>query len=84
MKRTNLLVLICIITVFFIIFTQAICEDNDFAYDMSCDINGLLYYGLFAGILLCVGVLFECDGTAVYSASPIMTYLERHEKSPPL
>jgi hypothetical protein len=84
MKKSNFLILICIIAVPFVIFSKAICEDEDSIFDVLCDINGSLRYEqLFVSILSYVGIFYGYRDIALSSPS-IMKYLERHEKSPPL
>jgi hypothetical protein len=86
MKKSDFLslILICVIAVPLIIFTRAICEDEDYAFDMLCNAaDSFRYQELFADILSYVGVFYEHQDDTV-SPQPIMAYLERHEKSPPL
>ena len=86
MKKANFLslILICVIAASLIIFTKAICEDEDSAFDMLCNTNGSFWYEeLFASILSYAGIFYEHHDDAI-SPKSIMAYLERHEKSPPV
>jgi hypothetical protein len=86
MKKPNFLslILICVIAAPLIIFTKAICEDEDSAFDMLCNsADSFRYEELFANILSNPGIFYEHHDTAV-SPRSIMAYLERQEKSPPI
>lgn len=77
------LILICVIIASVIIFTKAVCEDEDFGFDALCNINdSFRYKELFADILSCSGIFYGHHDIAI-SHKSIMAYLERHEKSPP-
>jgi hypothetical protein len=85
MKKSNLLslILICVIAASLIIFTKAICDDEDFAFDMLCSTNDSFRYDeIFANILSYAGIFYGHRDITI-SPIPIMAYLERHEKSPP-
>jgi hypothetical protein len=77
------LILICVIAASLVIFTRAICDDDDSAFDMLCNTNeSFRYEEIFASILSHAGIFYEhCD--IAISPKSIMSYLERHEKSPP-
>jgi len=85
MKKSNFLslILISILIVSVLAFSKAICVDEDAGSDILCDINGYFRYKeLFASIL--TNPEFFCGhGDCVISNKPIMTFLERQEKSPP-
>jgi hypothetical protein len=86
MKKSNFLslILICVIVASLIIFTKAICEDEDSALDILCNTNdSFRYEELFASILSYSGIFYEYHDIAI-SPKSIMAYLERHEKSPPV
>ena len=85
MKKSNFLnlIIICVIVVSFIIFTKAICEDQDSGFDNLCNANDFIRYEeLFDSILSYSGILCEHHDIAI-SPESIMAYLERYEKSPP-
>jgi len=85
MKKSNFLnlLLICVIIISIIIFTKAICEDEDSGFDSLCNANDFIRYAeLFAGILSCSGILYEHQDFGI-SPESIMAYLARYEKSPP-
>lgn len=78
------LVLVCVIAVSSIIFTKALCEDDDPIFDMLCNSNdSFLYDELLANALSQTGLLCEQRNDAL-SLQPIILYLERQEKSPPV
>jgi len=86
MKKSNFLslILICVIVASLIIYTKAICEDEDFAFDVLYKTNDSFRFDeFFASILSCSGILYEYRAIAIAPVS-IMAYLERHEKSPPV
>ena len=85
MKKSRFLnlILICILVASVIVFTKAICEDEDSVSDILCDANDYFHYReLFAGILVNFGFFYEYQARVVLHKS-IMAYLERQEKSPP-
>ena len=85
MKRSDFLrfVLICGIVAAVIIFTKAICEDEDSTCDILCNTNdSFRYEELFASLLSPTGICDEHRDDA-FSRTSITAYLERHEKSPP-
>ena len=86
MKKTSLLnlVFICAIAATLFIFTKAIYDDEDSAFDMLCSlVNPFRYVELFSGILRPTGIFYAHHQSAV-SPRSIMAFLERHEKSPPV
>ena len=86
MKRTNFLssVLVCLIAISLVVFSKVICEDEDYTLDMLCNTNGSFYYDeLLVDILSRAGIFYEQKDSS-FSPAPIMAFLERQEKSPPL
>ncbi len=79
------LILICVVMVVpIIIVTRVVCEDEDSALDILCNINdSFVYEKIFASIFSCSGTLYEHRDIMI-SPRSIMAYLERHEKSPPV
>ncbi len=66
-----------------LILAMAVCDDDSNNPDMPSLANGLSRYdGLFAQILFQKGVFHECCQDVI-PAQPIISYLARHEKSPP-
>ncbi len=85
MKKLNLLscILVLILIASVVVFTKAICEDEDSVSDILCDASDYLRYKeLFANILANPGFFYEYPD-CVISHKSIMAYLERQEKSPP-
>ena len=86
MKKTVFLrlIFVCAIAVSLIIFTKAIYDDEDSAFDMLCSaVGSFRYEELLAHMLYSTGIFYAHHESAVPSTS-IMAYLERHEKSPPV
>ena len=86
MKKTDFLrlIFICAIVASIVIFTKAIYDDEDSAFDMLCSTaDPFRYEELFAHIMSSTGIFYAHHESAVSSTS-IMAYLERHEKSPPV
>jgi serine protease inhibitor len=86
MKKINFLILVlfCVIAASLVIFTKAICDDEDSAFDMLCNANdSFRFEEIFASILSYRGIFYEHHNVAISPIS-IMAYLERQEKSPPL
>lgn len=86
MKKTNFLslILICVIATSLVVFTKAICEDEDFVLAMLCNSSDSFWYEEFlATILSYSGIFYEYQDITIAPKS-IMAYLERQEKSPPL
>jgi hypothetical protein len=86
MKKAKFLssILVCLIAISLIVFSKALCDDEDSTVDMLCDTNvSFRYEELFASILSRAGIFYEHHHSKISSAS-IMAFLERHEKSPPL
>ena len=78
------LILICLITASLIIFTKAVCEDDDFIFDSLFDLNDYFRYkDLFTSVLLASAIFYICHNLLVLFKS-IITYLARYEKSPPV
>ena len=78
------LILICLIAASVVIFTKAICEDDDFIFDSLFDLNDYFRYKeLFASVLLASAIFYICYNILVLFKS-IITYLARYEKSPPI
>ncbi|HTZ11017.1 MAG TPA: hypothetical protein VMD04_01370 [Candidatus Margulisiibacteriota bacterium] len=85
MKKIHFLslTLIFVIAISLLLFTKAICEDEDFALGMLCNSNVSFWYEEFlASISSNPGVFYEYQEVSIAPRS-IMAYLERHEKSPP-
>lgn len=77
------LVLVCIIAVSTIIFAKALCEDDDPVFDSLCNPSNILHYNeLVLAALTETGLFYEQHSHA-FSLKPIISYLERQEKSPP-
>lgn len=86
MKRLYLLILavICITAVSCVIFTRAFCEDDDPGFDALCNTNGYFRYDELVASALCqTGLLYEQRNDAL-ALQPIILYLEKKEKSPPI
>jgi hypothetical protein len=82
MKKYHILslILICVITVSFAIFTKAVYDDEDSTFDLLCSANDFFHYEkLFAAVLSCTGVFYEQPAIAI-SPQSILAYLEQHEK----
>ncbi len=80
----SLVLLICIIASSLIIFSKALCEDDGPIFDTLCNINGYLRYDEFLATALSqTGLLYEHHKDA-FSLKPIISYLERQEKPPPI
>ncbi len=85
MKKISLLVLILIpiVIISFVIFTKAICEDEDFVFDSLINNSDYFRYKeLFSGVLALSAIFYVCYNVLVPPKS-IMVYLGRYEKSPP-
>jgi len=86
MKRAYFisLVLICVIAASSVIFTKALCEDEDPVFDTLCYSSDFSRYDeLTANALSQTGLLYEHSNDTL-SLQPIILYLERQEKSPPV
>jgi len=77
------LVIICIIVASLVIFTKAICDDDDTLLDAPPHEGYFYYTDLFRSPLSQSGTLFELQNKDV-SLPQIISYLERQEKSPPV
>ena len=85
MKKSHFLRfgLICLITVSLMVFARGICEDEDSALDMVCNTTDAFWYvKFFVSILSYSGIVYEFHDYTI-APTPILAYLERHEKSPP-
>ena len=85
MKKYNFIsiILVCIIAISLIVVCKAIYEDEDSILDILCSTSASSYEGLFIGILLCLGILYDYRIASI-SPQSIMAYLARYEKSPPV
>ena len=86
MNKLKLLnfILICILVVSVVVFTRAICVDEDAGSDILCDINGYFRYKELFASILANSEFFYGHEDFVISNKPIMTFLARQEKSPPV
>jgi hypothetical protein len=85
-KKANFLSFIVIfaLAITLVVFTKAIYEDDDAAFDMLCVCTDTFHYDeLFASVLSYMGIFYERHNSTI-SPQSIMAFLERHEKSPPL
>jgi len=86
MKKPNFLnlILIFILIASVLVFSKAICEDEDSVSDILCDASDyFLYKELFASISSATGFFYEYRNFVI-SHKSIIAYLERQEKSPPV
>jgi len=85
MKRQYLLnlIIIYIIIASLSFFTKAICDDDDTLLDAPPYEGHFYYTDLLRSPLSQPGILFELQNNGI-SLRQIISYLERHEKSPPL
>lgn len=75
--------LIVVMTAGLVVFTAAICDDDSGFNDLYSAGGSLKYEELFAHILSQRGVFHEYRDDTL-SPQPIISYLARQEKSPPV
>ena len=84
MKKSHFLYLTLVVAIAtcLVVFAMTICADDD-SFDMFSYTSSFLHYDeLFAHILSQKGIFHEYCNDAI-SSQPIISYLARHEKSPP-
>jgi hypothetical protein len=86
MKKPYLLslILICATIASLVIFTRAICDDDDCAFDLLCiNASHFLCDDLFMNVSSQTGSLCK-QGVEACPDQPTILYLELQEKSPPI
>lgn len=77
-------IIISVISLSFFAFVRTICDNDDPVYDILCINNDISSYdGLLADALLMKSIFYGYHNDVIHF-EPIISYLARQEKSPPL
>jgi len=77
------LTLTLVIAISLVVFTRVICEDEIIFENLYISNSFFRYDELLINVLSQRGIFYEHRNYA-FSSQPIISYLARHEKSPPL
>jgi hypothetical protein len=77
-------IILFIISLALFAFVRTIYDNDDPGYDTLCINNDIFSYGgLFADVLLMKSIFYGYNNDAIYF-EPVLSYLARQEKSPPV